>query len=103
MHEQIFEQACNQCFQLANQGIIEITDIDGTADIKDGYAVVTSQISNKYLPGILIGYAKDLKKDSTNITQRGYLTPAADFSKLNMVLVITQVKDSEDLEEMLDK
>lgn len=103
-----FLKTSDSCFvsgnlQLANQGIIEITDIDGTADIKDGYAVVTSQISNKYLPGILIGYAKDLKKDSTNITQRGYLTPAADFSKLNMVLVITQVKDSEDLEEMLDK
>lgn len=88
---------------LLNQGVIEISGINGSADIKDGYAVVTSQISDKYLPGILIGYARDLKKDSTNITQTGYLTPAADFSKLDMVLVITQVKDSESLEEMLDK
>ncbi len=88
--------------ELINQGVIEITGINGRADIKDGYAVVTSQISDKYLPGILIGYAKDLKKDSTNITQTGRLTPAADFSKLDMVLVITQVKDSEALEEMLD-
>lgn len=89
--------------ELMNDGVIEVTGINGNADIKDGYAVVTSQISNKYLPGILIGYVRDLKKDSTNITQTGYLTPAADFSKLNMVLVITQVKDSEDLEEMLNK
>lgn len=88
---------------LRNKGVIEISGISGSADIKDGYAVVTSQISDKYLPGILIGYAKDLKKDSSNITQTGYLTPAADFSKLDMVLVITQVKDSESLEEMLDK
>ncbi len=88
---------------LLNEGVIEISGISGSADIKDGYAVVTSQISDKYLPGILIGYARDLKKDSTNITQTGYLTPAADFSKLDMVLVITQVKDSESLEEMLDK
>ena len=87
--------------ELINEGVIDITDIDGNADIKDGYAVVTSQISSKYLPGILIGYARDLRKDSTNITQAGYLTPAADFSKLDMVLVITQVKDSEELEEMV--
>ncbi len=89
--------------ELINSGLIEIKDISGSADIKDGYAVVTAQTSSKFLPGILIGYAKDLKKDSSNITQTGYLTPAADFSKLDMVLVITQLKDSESLEEMLDK
>ena len=88
---------------LMNEGVIEITDIKGTANVKDGYAVVTSQISDKYLPGILIGYVKDIKRDSSNITQTGRLMPAADFSKLNMVLVITQVKDSEDLEAMLSK
>ena len=88
---------------LMNEGVIEITDIKGTANVKDGYAVVTSQISDKYLPGILIGYVKDIKRDSSNITQTGRLMPAADFLKLNMVLVITQVKDSEDLEEMLSK
>ena len=88
---------------LMNEGVIEITDIKGTANVKDGYAVVTSQISDKYLPGVLIGYVKDIKRDSSNITQTGRLMPAADFSKLNMVLVITQVKDSEDLEEMLSK
>ncbi|MDD7403071.1 MAG: rod shape-determining protein MreC, partial [bacterium] len=63
--------------------------------------IVTSQISDKYLPGILIGYVKDLKKDSSNVTQTGYLTPVVDFSGLEMVLVITEVKDSEELEEML--
>ena len=88
---------------LMNEGVIEITDIKGTANVKDGYAVVTSQISDKYLPGILIGYVKDIKRDSSNITQTGRLMPAADFSKLNMVLVMTQVKDSEHLEEMFSK
>ena len=86
-----------------NDGVIEVTGIDGNAKIEDGYEVVTSQVSPKYLPGILIGYVRDLKKDSTNITQSGYLTPAVDFSSINMVLVITQVKESEDLEEMLGK
>jgi rod shape-determining protein MreC len=88
--------------QLMNEGVIEVTGIPGDSKVKDGYEVVTSPISDKYLPGILIGYVRDLTTDSTNITQSGYLTPAADFSGLDMVLVITQVKDSGDLEDILN-
>lgn len=86
---------------LMDEGLIEVSGIDGNAKIEDGAEVVTSQISDKYLPGILIGYIKDLKKDSSNVTQTGYLSPVADFTGLKMVLVITQVKDSKELEEML--
>ena len=82
-------------------GVIDVTGIDGNIKIEDGAEVVTSQISDKYLPGILIGYLRDLKKDSSNITQRGTLTPVVDFSNLDMVFVITEVKDSAQLEEML--
>ena len=84
-----------------NDGIIDVTGIDGNAKIEDGAEVVTSQISDKYLPGILIGYVKDLKKDSSNITQNGYLSPVVDFANLDMVFVITEVKNSAELEEML--
>ena len=87
--------------KLSNNGVIEVSGINGDAKIEDGAEVVTSQISDKYLPGILIGYLKDLKKDSSNITQTGYLSPVVDFSSLDMVLVITQVKDSAELGEML--
>lgn len=87
--------------QLMNEGVIEVSGIDGDAEIQDGYEVVTSQISDKYLPGILIGYVKDLKKDSSNLTQTGALKPAADFSSLHMVLVITEVKNSAELKEMM--
>ncbi len=88
--------------QLMNEGVIQITGVSSTAQIEDGYEVVTSQISDKYLPGILVGYAKDMKMDSSNLTQTGYLTPAADFSGLDMVLVITEVKNSKELKEMLE-
>lgn len=88
--------------QLMNDGVIQITGVSNTAQIEDGYEVVTSQISDKYLPGILVGYAKDMKMDSSNLTQTGYLTPAADFSALDMVLVITEVKNSKELKEMLE-
>ena len=88
---------------MMKEGKIQISGLDRDAKVKDGYEVVTSQISSVYLPGILIGYAKNIKKDSTNITQSGYLVPAADFSSLDMVLVITKVKNSKDLEEILGK
>lgn len=96
----------NKCFvsgnlKLMNEGVIEVSGIDGDAKIKDGAEIVTSQISDKYLPGILIGYVKGLKKDASKITQAGYLSPVVDFSSLDMVFVITEVKDSKELEEML--
>ena len=89
--------------KLMNDGVIRISGIAGDVEIEDGAEVVTSQISDKYLPGILIGYLKDLKKDASNVTQTGYLSPVVDFSGLDMVLVITEVKKSEELEEMLTK
>lgn len=88
--------------QLMNDGVIEVSSISGNAKVEDGYEVVTSQISDKYLPGILIGYVRDLQKDASNLTQTARLTPAADFRKLDMVLVITEVKNSKELKEMLD-
>ncbi|MDO4166606.1 MAG: rod shape-determining protein MreC [Eubacteriales bacterium] len=88
--------------QLMNEGVIEVSGVSNKAQVEDGYEVVTSQISDKYLPGILIGYAKDMQMDSSNLTQTGHLTPAADFSGLDMVLVITEVKNSKELKEMLE-
>lgn len=87
--------------KLMDEGVVEISGIPVDAKIEDGYEVVTSPISSKYLPGILVGYVRDLTTDPSNMTQSGYLTPAADFSGLDMVLVITKVKDSGDLEDIL--
>lgn len=75
-------------------GHIEVTDIKKGADIKDGYEVVTSYISTKYHPGILIGYISDITVDSSNMTESAKLTPAVDFSKLDMVLIITKEKEA---------
>lgn len=92
----------NGNLKLIGKGMIDISGIPADAEVKDGYEVVTSPVSDKYLPGILIGYARDIKTDSSNITQSAHLTPAADFSGLDMVLVITEVKDSGDLEDILN-
>lgn len=102
-----FLKTSDMCFvngnlKLIGKGMIDISGIPADAEVKDGYEVVTSPVSDKYLPGILIGYARDIKTDSSNITQSAHLTPAADFSVLDMVLVITEVKDSGDLEDILN-
>lgn len=88
--------------KLINKGVIDVTGIPGDAKIEEGYEVVTSPISDKFLPNILIGYVRDLTTDSSNMTQSAHLTPAADFSGMDMVLVITEVKDSGDLEDILN-
>ena len=102
-----FLKTSDMCFvngnlKLIGKGMIDISGIPADAEVKDGYEVVTSPVSDKYLPGILIGYARDIKTDSSNITQSAHLTPAADFSALDMVLVITEVKDSGDLADILN-
>lgn len=60
----------------------------------EGDKIVTSNISPKYLPNILIGYISSLEVDANNITKSGQLTPAVDFEHLEEVLVIRQLKQS---------
>lgn len=79
--------------KLMDEGHIEVTGIKKGSGVKDGYEVVTSYVSPKYHPGILIGYVSNIKVDSSNMTESGYLTPAVDFSKLDMVLIITREKE----------
>ncbi len=61
-------------------------------DINKGDQIVTSDISNKYLPGILIGYINNISTDSNHMTISGQLTPSVDFKHINKVLVITDLK-----------
>lgn len=80
---------------LFNEGRLRIADIGKDADIKDGDRIVTSNISSKFLPGILIGYATDITTDPTRLTKSGYLIPVARFDSLQEVLVITQLKEDQ--------
>ncbi len=66
--------------------------VDNENKVVIGDKVVTSNISDKYLPGILIGYISSLETDSNNLTKSGRLTPAVDFRHLEEVLVIKQTK-----------
>lgn len=81
--------------QLFKEGRLTLSYMEKDDDIKDGDMIVTSNISGKFLPGILIGYATDITVDyNDNLTKSGYLIPVAQFDRLQEVLVITDLKDA---------
>ena len=66
---------------------------DNKNKVTEGEQVVTSNISDKYLEGILIGYVTTIKTDSNNLTKSGTITPVVDFEHLEEVLVIMEKKE----------
>lgn len=79
---------------LYQEGRLGLDHMKKESDIQDGDKIVTSNISDIFLPGILIGYASDLATDTNNVTKSGYIVPVATFDNLQEVLVITQIKDN---------
>ena len=74
--------------------LVKLTDADNKVTVGD--KVVTSEISNRFLPGILIGYVSEIGMDSNNLTKSGSITPVVDFRHLHEVLVITQLKNTDE-------
>ena len=80
--------------KLMEIGVIEYSQLaDPDENVGVGDKVVTSNISDKYLQGILIGYIDTVNTDSNNLTKSGTLIPAVDFKHLEDVLVITDLKN----------
>lgn len=77
---------------LMDTGKIHVERFKEEAVVNDGDRIVTSNISTKYLPGILVGYARDVKPDGNALTKSGTVVPAVDFEHLQKVLIITQLK-----------
>lgn len=74
---------------------IELTSLKDDGDkVKAGDQIVTSNVSSKYLQGILIGYVNKIGKDSNNLTKSGTVTPAVDFEHVQDVLVILNKKQT---------
>ncbi len=83
----------NGNLELLDDGYISVEMISKNAEIYDNYEVVTSYISDKYLPGILIGYVSNIRPDSSNMSKEAYLTPVVDFEHIEAVLVITELRE----------
>lgn len=67
--------------------------VDSNNAVGVGDKIVTSHISDKYLPNILIGYIYSIEADSNNLTKSGLVSPAVDFEHLEEVLVILETKE----------
>ncbi|MGN0161618.1 MAG: rod shape-determining protein MreC [Lachnospiraceae bacterium] len=77
---------------LMDSGYIYVRYFKKDSDVRDGDKIVTSNISSKYVEGILIGYVKDVTTDPNSLTKSGYLIPAAKFENLQEVLIILDKK-----------
>lgn len=67
---------------------------DGDDQVQIGDQIVTSNVSEKYLRGLLIGYVSSISEDSNHLTKSGTITPVVDFEHLQQVLVILDKKDA---------
>ena len=72
----------------------ELSDPDNV--VVEGTTVVTSNISTKYLTGLLVGYVSRVEETGNRLTKSGTIIPAADFRRLREVLVITNLKQTKE-------
>ena len=85
--------------QLMNDGLLHLEKLNKDVEVENGAKIVTSHVSSKYLQGILIGYVTEITTDSNNLTKSGYISPVVDFEHLQNVLVITELKQTQDNKE----
>ena len=82
---------------MISDNVITFTNLDDDDDtVAIGDVVLTSNISDKYLPGLLVGYVSSISQDSNELTKSGTITPVVDFKHLSDVLVILQLKETYD-------
>ena len=83
---------------MMDSGKIEFSELkDRDEVVTEGTTIVTSNISTKYLTGLLIGYVAEVAEDSNHLTKSGTLIPAADFKNIREVLVIKELKQTKEM------
>lgn len=75
-------------------GMLRVTNISVDANVSEGDVLLTSQISDKYVPGIIIGYVSGIEDDGNKLTKSAWVTPVVDFTRMEEVLVITRQKET---------
>lgn len=82
----------NGNLELYQDGLLDVGMISKDAVVTSGDEVVTSYISDKYLPGLVIGYISDVTMNNDNLSQSAHITPKVSFDNITNVMVITQLK-----------
>lgn len=79
--------------RLMDEGKLQFSQMTiSDKEVPIGDKIVTSNISDKYLKGILIGYVDEISEDSNQLSNTGYLIPVVDFKHIQEVLVIKELK-----------
>lgn len=83
--------------ELIDEGKLRFSQMyDENDEIQEGERIVTSNISDKYVAGLFIGYVSDVEMDSNNLTKTGTIVSSVDFAHLKDVLVITTLKEGKE-------
>ena len=77
---------------LYEDGQLNVEMISKDAVVTAGDEVVTSYISDKYLPGLVIGYITEVSMDNDKLSQTAKITPRVSFDNITNVMIITQLK-----------
>lgn len=82
--------------------ILILKDISKAVKINRGDTVITSGFSDKFPPGLLIGFVKDIINDKTSSTFTVRIKPAANFESLQYSYVIDNLQ-KEEPQQLLNK
>lgn len=76
--------------ELIDEGKLRFSQLyDKNDKVTVGERVVTSNISDKYVEGLFIGYVSEIELDTNNLTKTGTIVTPVDFQHLKDVFVIT--------------
>lgn len=81
--------------ELIDEGKLRFSQLYDREDkVSVGERIVTSNISDKYVEGLFIGYVSEIELDTNNLTKTGTLVTPVDFQHLKDVFVITTNKQN---------
>ena len=75
-----------------DDGYINVGYINKADEIEEHSELVTSHVSDMFLPGLLIGYITEIELDANNLTKTAKCIPVVDFTNLQEVLVVLDLK-----------
>ena len=76
--------------ELMDEGKLRFSQLyDKDDKVTVGERIVTSNISDKYVEGLFVGYVSELELDTNNLTKTGTIVTPVDFKHLKDVFVIT--------------
>lgn len=88
--------------ELIDEGKLSFHQLyDSDNKVTVGERIVTSNISEKFVEGLFVGYVSEIYQDTNNLTKTGTIVTPVDFQHLKDVFVITVNKQDELYEETI--